>query len=69
MSELSSPRGENSDRHIPVMLSEVVRTLAPQSGDVIIDGTFGAGGYTQAVLGCEGTCVIAVDRDPTAIAA
>lgn len=55
-------------RHLPVMLDEVVAALAPQPGMTIIDGTFGAGGYTRALLsaGCR---VIAIDRDPTAIAA
>ncbi|MEL7544238.1 MAG: 16S rRNA (cytosine(1402)-N(4))-methyltransferase, partial [Pseudomonadota bacterium] len=37
-------------RHVPVLLRQVVDLLAPQSGDVIIDGTFGAGGYTRAIL-------------------
>jgi len=55
-------------RHIPVMLSEVVETLDPTSGDIIIDGTFGAGGYTRAILEAANCSVIAIDRDPRAIA-
>ncbi|XSG82917.1 MAG: 16S rRNA (cytosine(1402)-N(4))-methyltransferase RsmH [Methyloligella sp. ZOD6] len=56
-------------RHIPVMLSEVIETLDPQSGDTVIDGTFGAGGYTRAILEAAPECdVIAIDRDPRAIA-
>jgi 16S rRNA (cytosine1402-N4)-methyltransferase len=51
------------------MLDEVVRHLAPAVGDVIVDGTFGAGGYTRAILAAARCCVIGLDRDPTAIAA
>ena len=50
--------------HAPVLLAEVIEALAPQSGDVIIDATFGAGGYTRAIL-ATGATVIALDRDPT----
>ncbi|MQW85832.1 16S rRNA (cytosine(1402)-N(4))-methyltransferase RsmH [Sinorhizobium saheli] len=55
-------------RHIPVMLSEVLAALDPAPGKIILDGTFGAGGYTSAILDA-GADVIALDRDPTAIAA
>ena len=55
-------------RHIPVMLAEVLRYLAPAPGAVVLDGTFGAGGYTRALLDA-GAQVIALDRDPGAIAA
>ena len=55
--------------HIPVMLSEVLAAMAPREGEVILDGTFGAGGYSRALL-AEASCrVIGLDRDPTAIAA
>lgn len=57
-----------SSRHRPVMLSEVLAHLAPTDGDVILDGTFGAGGYTSAILDAARCRVIAIDRDPTAIA-
>ena len=53
--------------HIPVLLDEVLEALAPQPGDVIVDATFGAGGYTRALLGA-GATVHAFDRDPDAIA-
>ncbi len=56
-------------RHIPVLLSEVLETLRPVDGDRIIDGTFGAGGYTRAILETAQCSVLALDRDPTAIAA
>ena len=55
-------------RHIPVMLAEVLGALEPSKGKFILDGTFGAGGYTTAILNA-GADVIALDRDPTAIAA
>lgn len=50
--------------HAPVLLAEVIEALAPKSGDVVIDATFGAGGYTRAILEC-GADVVALDRDPT----
>jgi len=59
----------NTDRaapHIPVLLDEVIGALAPQPGDVIVDATFGAGGYTRALLDA-GATVHAFDRDPDAI--
>ena len=49
--------------HTPVMLDEVLAALSPQAGETIVDGTFGFGGYTQAILG-QGANVIALDRDP-----
>ncbi len=55
-------------RHIPVLLAEVMEALSPRPGDLVIDGTFGAGGYTRAILDA-GASVIAIDRDPDAIAA
>lgn len=54
--------------HIPVLLDEVLAALAPRTGDVLIDATFGAGGYTRALLDA-GATVHAFDRDPDAIAA
>ena len=53
--------------HIPVLLDEVIKALDPQPGDVLIDATFGAGGYTRALLE-RGATVHAFDRDPDAIA-
>jgi 16S rRNA (cytosine1402-N4)-methyltransferase len=54
--------------HIPVLLDEVLAALDPQAGDVIVDATFGAGGYTRALLDA-GATVHAFDRDPDAIEA
>lgn len=49
--------------HVSVMLAEVVEALAPRPGDCMVDGTFGAGGYSRALL-AAGAQVIAFDRDP-----
>ena len=50
--------------HAPVLIDEVIEALSPQPGETIVDATFGAGGYTRAILAC-GARVIALDRDPT----
>lgn len=52
--------------HIPVLLAEVVEALAPRDGGVYVDGTFGAGGYTRAILEHADCQVVAIDRDPDA---
>lgn len=64
--EGSTDAGGGPVRHIPVLLNEVLTALEPAAGKVILDGTFGAGGYTSAILS-GGAEVIALDRDPTAI--
>ncbi len=53
--------------HIPVLLDEVIAALAPEPGAVIVDATFGAGGYSRRLLDM-GAIVHAFDRDPDAIA-
>jgi 16S rRNA (cytosine1402-N4)-methyltransferase len=55
-------------RHIPVLARQVFDLIRPREGGVYIDGTFGAGGHTRAILDVAGTHVIAIDRDQTAIA-
>ena len=55
-------------RHTPVLIDEVIAALAPQPGDIVVDATFGAGGYTRRLLDA-GATVHAFDRDPDAIAA
>jgi len=52
--------------HVPVLLDEVIAALAITEGEVHVDGTFGAGGYTSAMLS-GGARVVAFDRDPDAI--
>src|SRR4051795_5550817 len=53
--------------HIPVLGREAIDHLAPREGGTYIDATFGAGGYSRAILDVPGTRVIAIDRDRTAI--
>jgi len=60
-------RPEGSEQglpHVPVMLAEVLAVLAPLPEARIVDGTFGAGGYSRALLEA-GASVIAIDRDPS----
>ncbi len=54
--------------HAPVMLAEVLRHLAPRDGEHVLDGTFGGGGYSAAILEAARCTVWAIDRDPDAIA-
>ncbi len=61
--------GQSLERHVPVLLGPVKDALRPASGEVFVDGTFGAGGYTRALLEAADCRVIAIDRDPDAIAA
>ena len=61
---MSAPLG--ADRHIPVLIEEVLDALAITPGEVHVDGTFGAGGYSGAMAD-KGAKVFAFDRDPDAI--
>jgi 16S rRNA (cytosine1402-N4)-methyltransferase len=57
-------------RHVPVLLLQVLQALAPKGRETYIDGTFGAGGYTGAILDAAPEArVLAIDRDATAVAA
>lgn len=51
-------------KHIPVMLREVLQYLQPQAGEIYVDATFGNGGYSKAILDSCACKVIAIDRDP-----
>ncbi len=55
-------------RHIPVLLRQVITLLNPRAGGIYVDATFGAGGYSRAILNTKDSRVIAIDRDRTAIA-
>jgi 16S rRNA (cytosine1402-N4)-methyltransferase len=55
-------------RHVPVLVEEVMRFLGPAAPGMFVDATFGAGGYSRAIL-ASGAAVVAIDRDATAIAA
>jgi 16S rRNA (cytosine1402-N4)-methyltransferase len=51
--------------HIPVLREEMLAAVAAKSGEVVVDGTFGAGGYSRAILEhAPAARVIAFDRDP-----
>jgi 16S rRNA (cytosine1402-N4)-methyltransferase len=56
-------------RHIPVLARAAIDALAVRGGGIYLDATFGAGGYTRLILDAPGTTVLALDRDPDAIAA
>ncbi len=64
----ANPPAGGPARHIPVLLNEAVAALGVHEGGVYLDGAFGAGGYARAIL-AKGRRVIAIDRDPQAIAA
>ena len=54
-------------RHVPVLGGEAVEMLEPRDGGIYVDATFGAGGYSRAVLDVAGTRVVGIDRDRSAI--
>jgi len=58
---------QHTKGHYPVMLPEVLAALNPQDGQVIVDGTFGGGSYSRAILECANCKVIGLDRDKSAI--
>ena len=64
MSETENP---TASPHQPVLLSEVVAALMPRDGAIYVDGTFGAGGYSRALLEAANCTVFAIDRDPGAV--
>ena len=63
----STPIGSESVRHIPVLARHAVGWLGVKPDGLYIDATFGAGGYTRAILETPGAHVIAIDRDRSAI--
>ena len=58
---------DSAPHHIPVLVDAVVAVLAPRDGAVYVDGTFGAGGYSAALLRAAQCCVLGIDRDPGAV--
>lgn len=57
--------GGGPGSHTPVLLAEVLEALRPKIGETVVDGTFGAGGYSRAIL-ARGADLVAIDRDPEA---
>ena len=53
--------------HYPVMMNEVIEALALKDKAIVVDGTFGGGGYTKAILDSANVTVAAIDKDPEAI--
>jgi 16S rRNA (cytosine1402-N4)-methyltransferase len=64
----SRQTGTAAATHVPVMLTQMLATLGPRDGAVYLDGTFGGGGYSKAILDQARCHVWAIDRDETAIA-
>jgi 16S rRNA (cytosine1402-N4)-methyltransferase len=58
----------SATRHIPVLGAEALEMLKPRDGGIYLDATFGAGGYSRAILDAADTRVIGIDRDRSAIA-
>src|SRR5258708_3561180 len=55
-----------SPRHVPVLGRQAIEMLRPRDGGIYVDATFGAGGYSRAILDTAGTQVIGIDRDRSA---
>lgn len=62
---MGSQQSMGQGPHVPVMLREMLEWLSPKDGGVYVDGTFGAGGYSRAILKAANCNVYAIDRDPT----
>jgi 16S rRNA (cytosine1402-N4)-methyltransferase len=55
-------------QHVPVLLDQVIAALHLDVGHVVVDGTFGGGGYSRALLNTPASRVVGIDRDPDAVA-
>jgi 16S rRNA (cytosine1402-N4)-methyltransferase len=65
---IRSAPDKSGPRHVPVLGGQAVKLLNPREGGIYVDATFGAGGYSRAILATKGTRVIGIDRDRSAIA-
>jgi 16S rRNA (cytosine1402-N4)-methyltransferase len=65
--QAAEPEPVKSAGHIPVLLDAVVDALAPRDDAVYVDGTFGGGGYSEALLNAARCRVFGIDRDPAAV--
>jgi 16S rRNA (cytosine1402-N4)-methyltransferase len=61
------PISPHAGTHVPVLAEEVIHALAPVEGAVMVDGTYGGGGYAKAALAVANFTLIAIDRDPEAM--
>jgi 16S rRNA (cytosine1402-N4)-methyltransferase len=66
MPPVENAGSDGATGHVPVMLAEVLAALGPLQGRVVVDATFGGGGYSRAFLAAGAATVIAIDRDPEA---
>jgi len=66
-SQAGTPDAQKPAGHVPVLLDAVVDALAPQDDAVYVDGTFGGGSYSEALLAAARCRVFGIDRDPDAI--
>src|SRR3977135_587018 len=57
----------SAPHHIPVLGRQAKEMLSPRDGGVYVDATFGAGGYSAAILEVKGTRIIGIDRDRSAV--
>ncbi len=60
-------RTPGTSAHTPVLLQEVLEVIGPRDGAIYVDGTFGAGGYSTAILDAADCRVFGIDRDPHAL--
>ena len=68
MTERTARPNQGSAPHVPVLLPEVLDALSPRDGGIYVDGTFGAGGYSRAILESADCQVWGIDRDSEAVA-
>jgi 16S rRNA (cytosine1402-N4)-methyltransferase len=67
MTPHSNSESESAGMHVPVLPEEAVAALAPRDDALYVDGTFGAGNYSRALLEAARCRVVAIDRDPQAV--